>query len=71
MKSIADDLVVTCDEIVDTPESVPSNLSDGIGYWLIAVVLVSIACSLMFVATVVYKRWINNSIIIIVLVCNF
>ena len=32
MKSLADDLVVTCDEVADTPESVPVNPSDGINY---------------------------------------
>ena len=37
IKSLADDLVVTCDEIADTPNSVVFNPSNGINYWIIAV----------------------------------
>ena len=32
VKSLADDLLVTYDEVADTPESVPINPSDGINY---------------------------------------
>ena len=58
IKSINDDLVVTCEEIVDTQESAPVNPSGGIKYWLIAVILSSIACLLLLVAIVVkyYKK---------------
>ena len=52
MKGIVDDLVGTCNEIVDTPES-PINPSDGINYQLIVVVLLSVVCLLLFVAIVV------------------
>lgn len=32
MKSLADDAVITCDEIADTPENAPINHSYGINY---------------------------------------
>ena len=50
MKSLIDDLLVTCD---DTPASRLVSPSDGINYWLIAFVLLSIASLLLFVAIVV------------------
>ena len=53
MKSLVDDLVVTCDRIADTPKSAVINPSDGINYWLIAVVLLSVACLLLLVVIVV------------------
>lgn len=54
MKSLADDLVVTCDEVADTPESVPINPSDGINYQHIAVALLAITSLLLFV-DIVFK----------------
>lgn len=70
MKGIVDGLVVTGDEIVDTPESESINPSKRISCRFIVVVLLSIACLLMFVAAIIkcYEAWINNSINIIVLV---
>ena len=53
MKSLVDDLVVTCDRIADTPKSAVINPSDGINYWLIAVALSSVACLLLLVVIVV------------------
>ena len=53
MKSLADDVVVTCDEIEDTPERASINLSDGINYWLISVVLLSITYLLLLMAIIV------------------
>ena len=70
MKGIVDGLVVTGDEIVDTPESESINPSKRISCRFIVVVLLSIVCLLMFVAAIIkcYEAWINNSINIIVLV---
>ena len=48
-----DDLVVICDGIGDTLESIVINPSHGMGYWLIAVVLSAITCLLFLVANVV------------------
>ena len=58
IKSIDDDLVVTCEGIVDTQESAPVNPSGGTKHWPIAVVLSSIACLPLLVAIVVtyYKK---------------
>ena len=53
MKSLFDDLAVTCDEIEDTQESVVVNTSKRINYWLIVVVLFAIACLLSLVTIVV------------------
>ena len=44
MKSRVNNVVVTCDEIVETPKGVPINSSGGINYWLIAVALLVITC---------------------------
>ena len=55
MKSIFDDLVVTCDEIINTPETISISLSGGINYWLIAVVLLAIACLLLLVVVVKFN----------------
>ena len=49
MKNLADDLVVICDEIVDTPESAPINPSDGINYWFIVAVLLVMTYLLLLV----------------------
>ena len=53
MKSLADDLVVSCDEIVDTPETALINSSGGINHGLIAVVLLATACLLLLMVMVV------------------
>ena len=53
MKSIVDDILVTCDEIVDTPKSTPVNPSDGLDYWIVPVVILAIAVLLLFVPIVV------------------
>ena len=49
MKSLFDDLAVTSDEIVDAAETAPINPSNGTNYWLIAVVLLALACLLLLV----------------------
>ena len=53
MKIVVDDLVPTCHEVEDTPKIPPINPSDGIKYWLIAVVLVAIVRLLFLVFIVV------------------
>ena len=53
MKSLVDDLVVTRDKIEDTLKSVLTNHNGAINYWLIAVVLLSIAYLLLLVAIIV------------------
>ena len=53
MKSLANDLVVTYNGIVYTPESALIDPGDGMNHSLIAVVLLSIACLLMFVAIII------------------
>ena len=50
MKSLVDDVVVTCDESEDTPVIIPIN---AINYWLIVVVLLAMACFLLLVVIVV------------------
>ena len=53
MKSLVDDLIVACDEIVNTPGSASINPSNGINYWVIVVVLLAIACLLLLMVIVV------------------
>ena len=53
IKKFDDNVVVTCDGIVDIPENAPINLTDGINYRLFTVVLLSIICLLLFVAVFV------------------
>ena len=53
IKSLNGDLVVICDKTGNTLESVVINSSDGISYWLIAVVLLAITCLLLLVAIIV------------------
>ena len=52
MKSFADGLGVTCDEIVNIPQTAPINHSHGINHRFIAVVLLAIACLLLLVQIV-------------------
>ena len=61
MKSLADDLVVTQDQIADTQESVVSILV--INYWLIGFVLLSIACLLLLVV-IALKYYIKRGLTI-------
>ena len=53
IKSFIDDATVTCDEIVDTAESVVINPGDGINYWLIDVIPLTIACLLLLMTIIV------------------
>lgn len=53
MKNLINDLAVICNEIEDTPESGLINHCDGINYWVIAVVLLSVACLLLLVVIIV------------------
>ena len=55
MKSLVDNLAVTRDKIVDTPDSVLINPSDGIDYWLITALL-TIAGLLLLVVIVVKQQ---------------
>ena len=57
MKSLADDLVVTRNEIVDTPETTSISPSDKINCWLISVVLLAIVCLLLLEVIVVMYCW--------------
>lgn len=56
MKSIAVDLVVTCEEIVDTIESTTTNLGNKMFYWLIAVVLL-VTAYLLFLGVMVVEQY--------------
>ena len=69
MKSLVGDLVVTCGKIEDTPESTQIHPSDGKNYGIIAVVLLPIACLLLFVAIVV-KYCMKRRLIIPCLLLN-
>ena len=53
VKSLVDDLVVTCDQFENIPESAVINPSNGINYWLLAVVLLAITCILLLVVKIV------------------
>ena len=48
-----DDLVVTCDKIVETTKSAAINPSDLINYWQVAVFLLPITCLPLFDTIVV------------------
>lgn len=52
MKSHVDDIVVICDEIVDTSETTSINPNDK-KYWFVAVAILTIACLLLIVVIVV------------------
>ena len=54
MKSLADVLVVTCDEIVDMPDITLINSNYRTNYWLIPTVLLTITC-LLLVAVIFIK----------------
>ena len=53
IKSLLENLVVICDEIVDTPDSASISLRSGINYWLIPVVLLAIAGLLILMAIII------------------
>ena len=64
-KNVVDDVVVTCDEIVDIPEATSISSNNGMNYWFLCVILLKILCLLLLlVITVKYEVWINNSILI-------
>ena len=46
MKSLVDDLVVTCDEVEDIPGNASIYPSNGITDWLVVFVLLAVACLL-------------------------
>ena len=56
MKSIAVDLVVTCEEIVDTIESTTTNLVNKMFYWPIAVALL-VTAYLLFLGVMVVEQY--------------
>ena len=53
MNDLIDDLIVTCDMIVDTQNCIVINLSNGINYLLNAVVLLANACLTLLAAILV------------------
>ena len=53
MKSLFNDVAVTRDEIVDTPETTSIHPKNKANYWLIAVILLEIACLLLLVVIIV------------------
>ena len=68
VKSLVDNLVVTCDEFENTPENSVINPSNGINYWLLAVVILAITCILGTQrCEVLHETWINNFILVIML----
>ena len=52
-KSLVDDLAVTCNEMENIPENASINCSNGIIYWLVAFVLLAIACLLQLIVMAV------------------
>ena len=52
MKSLADNVLVIWDEVVDTTKSAVINPSDGINYCLIAVILLALECLLLLVLSI-------------------
>lgn len=53
MKMLADNIVVTCDEIVDNPEIISIKSANKTNYWFIRVILLAITCLLFLTAIVV------------------
>ena len=66
MKSLADDLVVTCDEILDTPDTTSINSNDKTNYWLIATVLLAVTW-LLLLAVIVVKYHVKDELTILCL----
>ena len=52
MKSLADNVLVIWDEVVDTTESAVISPRDEINYWLIAVILLALECLLLLVLSI-------------------
>ena len=67
MKSLADDLVVTCDEILDTPDTTSINSNDKTNYWLIASVLLAVTWLLLLLAVIVVKYHVKDELTILCL----
>ena len=44
MKSLVDDVVATCDKIVNIPENASISPNNGINYWFIAAALCVCVC---------------------------
>ena len=53
IKSLVDDLVVSCDVTADTSETISISSSNGINYCLIAAVQLEIACLLLVLVILV------------------
>ena len=66
MKSFADDLVVTCDEILDTPDTTSINPNDKTNYWLITTVLLAVTW-LLLLAVIVVKYHVKDELTILCL----
>ena len=62
-----DDLVVTCDETEDTPESTIDNLGDGIDYWLIVQLAITY---LLLLVNFVVKYYVKHGLIILCLLLH-
>ena len=67
IKSLADDLVVTCDEILDTPDTTSINSNDKTNYWLIASVLLAVTWLLLLLAVIVVKYHVKDELTILCL----
>ena len=67
MKSLADDLVVTYDEILDTPDTTSINSNDKTNYWLIASVLLAVTWLLLLLAVIVVKYHVKDELTILCL----
>ena len=67
MKSLADDLVVTCDEILDTPDTTSINSNDKTNYWLIASALLAVTWLLLLLAVIVVKYHVKDELTILCL----
>ena len=63
MERFVDDVVVTRDEFLDKIETTSVNPDDKINYWLIAVVLLTIAYLLLLVIIVV-RHYIKQGLLI-------
>ena len=60
---LVDDLVVTFDEIENTPESAPINSGNGINYCLIDYVFLATAC-LLFLAVIIVMYYMKRELIV-------
>ena len=62
-ESLIDDALFTCDDIVDTPETISINPGDKTNYWILDILLVAIAC-LILVVVIVVKYYMNAGLAI-------